>query len=81
MVTVNRRHRPYCSRPSGCGGQSRRSEGRRPRRPVAPKPIRVFFSIGNAQHVKRPTPGDWLAGAAMLLAAASWTFVAMLLGG
>jgi hypothetical protein len=33
------------------------------------------------RQVKSPRPGDWLAGAAMLLAVASWGVLAVVLAG
>jgi hypothetical protein len=48
---------------------------------VAPRTARIFFSCAGTQQVKRPRAGDWLAGAAMLLAIVSWGVLAAVLGG
>jgi hypothetical protein len=54
---------------------------RRPsRKPVALEGGRVFFSGRTSRQVGRPGRLDWLAGVAMLLAAASWGVLASLLG-
>jgi len=82
MVTTksdSRNHRA-ARRPRrvGCGA---RSSHRRPsRRPVIGRGGQVFFSGSIAQHMEGTRTLDWLAGAAMLLAAASWGALASLLG-
>jgi hypothetical protein len=77
MVSVNRISH-QCGARSGCG-RSERSHRSRPRRPV-PRSDRVFFSFRGTQHVKTSVIADWVAAGAMLLAAASWGLVVMLLG-
>jgi hypothetical protein len=55
------------------------SHRRRTRKPIAPAPSRLFFSLIATQHVKRPLASDWLAGVVLLLACASWGLLAALL--
>jgi hypothetical protein len=43
----------------------------------APRPLFLALS---AQHMKRPRLVDWLGAAAMLLAMASWSVLAAVLG-
>jgi hypothetical protein len=79
MVSVNRGSQQCGARPIGCGRRSERQHGPRVRKPVTPRNDRIFFSLRGAQHVKRSAIRDWIAGAVMLLAAASWGLVAALL--
>jgi hypothetical protein len=87
MVSVNRSAKGCSTRVIGCRGgrPEARSHGRRARTPVAPRAAPIFFSCLSTQQVKRqvknPRPGDWLAGAAMLLAVASWGVLAVVLAG
>jgi hypothetical protein len=79
MVNVNRSAPHGSARLIGCG-RAERLHQRRRRTPVARQTARVFFSVRGTQHVKTYVAGDWVAGAAMLLAAASWGLLAALLG-
>jgi hypothetical protein len=72
-------------RPSPCGSRrgqrvAERVPHRRPsRKSVSVASGPVFFCGRIPQHMERPRAADWLAGGAMLLAAASWGLVASLL--
>ncbi len=83
MVSVNRSLHRCGARPIGCRGGLRveRLHRRRARKPVMPRTDRLFFSCGGTQHMRRSLAGDWLAGVAMLLAAASWGVLAAFLAG
>jgi hypothetical protein len=59
----------------GCGHR------RAPRQRVPSGGGRVFFYGRISQHMERPRAGDWLAGGAMLVAAAAWAVVASFLAG
>jgi len=60
--------------------RSRRPHRQQPRTRVTSEGGRVFFSSRTPQQMERPRLMDWLAGVAMLLAAASWGILASLLG-
>ncbi len=62
------------------GRMSSRPHHRRPRKPGTFEGGCVFFSGRIPQQMERPRAVDWLAGAAMLLAAASWGVLVSLLG-
>jgi hypothetical protein len=59
---------------------SGRPHHRRPRKPGTFEGGRVFFSGRMPQQMERLRAVDWLAGAAMLLAAACWGVLVSLLG-
>ncbi len=72
--------RGSCGALTGERGSERRH--RRPsRKPLVAGGGRVFFCGRISQHMERTRAVDWLAGGAMLLAAASWGIVASLLAG
>lgn len=83
MVSVNRSANGCGVGHAGSCGVRRVERLHRPRarKPVAPSPTRFFLSCREARQTKRPPAGDWLAGGAMLLAAASWGVLAALIGG
>ncbi len=62
-------------------GRARRAgaSARVARKPVEASGERLFFCGRISQHMERPSAADWLAGGAMLLAAASWGLLAALL--
>jgi len=72
-----------CVRHAGCRASRRFERSHRPgvRKPVSARTARIFFSCERTQQVKRSLAADWLAGVAMLFAAASWGVLAALLGG
>ena len=57
-----------------------RSHRGRPRTRVFAESGRIFFSASSPQHMRRSKLADWLAGAATLLAVASWGVLISLLG-
>lgn len=67
---------------AGCRATGRvaRSNRRRSRRAVIVEGGRVFFSGRIPRQMESPQAVDWLAGVAMLLAAASWGVLMSLLG-
>ena len=79
MVSVTRSGRHGAARPVGCGRLRARDHRRRARTPVAPRPTPLRLSFV-PRRGKRSAGNDWLAGAAMLLAAAGWGVLAALLG-
>lgn len=81
MIEIKRSVDGCAARVRNCHGDRRvdRSHRRRTRRSVAPQPSRLFFSLSATQHVKSPPASDWLAGAVLLLACASWGLLAALL--
>jgi hypothetical protein len=81
MVGIKRSVEGCAARVRSCHGDRRvdHSHRRRPRKPVAPAPRRLFFSLTTTQHVKRPRASDWLGGVVLLLACASWGLLAALL--
>ena len=81
-MVVERRHIHHRRSPCGARHVERgagRVHHRVSRRPVEVVGGRLFFCGRISQHMERSRAGDWLAGAAMLLAAASWGLVAALL--
>jgi hypothetical protein len=73
----------YCVRHAGCRNRRRFERSHRPglRKPVHARTARIFFSCERTQQVKRSLAANWLAGVAMLFAAASWGVLGALLGG
>jgi len=82
MVMVTRSTRGRQAACAGCraGRRRERSRRQRSRKPVRLEGGRVFFSGRIPQHMERSRAVDWLAGVAMLLAAASWGVLVSLLG-
>jgi len=82
MVMVTRSTRGRRAACAGCraGRRRERSRRQRSRKPVRLEGGRVFFSGRIPQHMERSRAVDWLAGVAMLLAAASWGVLVSLLG-
>ena len=73
-------HRRSCAR-GRVGRERDRSHRLRRRARVSRESGRVFFSGPTPQHMRRSRINDWLAGAAMFLAVASWGVLISLLGG
>ena len=83
MVSVKGSTHYFGVRHAGCRGGRRVERAHRPgaRKPVPARTARGFFSRESTRQVKRSLAADWLAGIAMLCAAASWAVLAALLGG
>jgi len=83
MVSANPSSNRRGTHPLGrrAGRPGERTHRRRVRTPVTPRAARIFFSCASTQQMKRPGAGDWLAGAAMLLAVAAWGVLVVVLGG
>ena len=83
MVSLNHSARGCLTRPGGRRSirSGARGHGRRMQASAAPRPAGIFFSCVSTQQMKRPRTGDWIAGAATLLAIASWGMLAAVLGG
>ena len=81
MIRVKRDTDRCGARTGACGARVTCTHRRRRRIPAAPLAARVFVSLGRSRPLKRPTVDDWLAGVAMILAAASWGVLAVLLTG
>jgi len=82
MVMVTRSTHGRRAACAGCraGRRRERSSRQRSRKSVRLEGGRVFFSGRIPQHMERSRAVDWLAGVAMLLAAASWGVLVSLLG-
>ena len=83
MVSVNGSTDDCGVRRAGCRGGRRVERAHRPaaRKPVATRPARIVVSCERTRPAKKSLAADWLAGVAMLCAAASWGVLAALLGG
>ena len=82
MVMAKRSAHGHWAACAGCRARRRLGQPhrQRSRKPDRVEGGRVFFPGRIPQHMERPRAVDWLAGVAMLLAAASWGVLVSLLG-